>query len=101
MLTLYSIDTHFNTSTTDFFFFFLNIVGKGEIAHNEQFLLFPYCFLLKQIIVSPFVPIFATISLFANHLEEPTSGISGTRLNNEDHYSNFTFLGNLTYVKTA
>ena len=21
-----------------------NIVGKGEIAHNEQFLLFPQCF---------------------------------------------------------
>ena len=24
---------------------FENIVGKGEIAHNEQFLLFPQCFL--------------------------------------------------------
>ena len=36
---------------------FENIVGKGEIAHNEQFLLFPQCFLLNQIIVSPFVNI--------------------------------------------
>ena len=24
--------------------FFKNTVGKGEIAHNEQFLLFPQCF---------------------------------------------------------
>ena len=24
---------------------FENIVGKGEIAFNEQFLLFPHCFL--------------------------------------------------------
>ena len=24
---------------------FENTVGKGEIAHNEQFLLFPHCFL--------------------------------------------------------
>ena len=32
---------------------FENIVGKGEIARNEQFLLFPQCFLLNQIIVSP------------------------------------------------
>ena len=24
---------------------FKNTVGKGEIAHNEQFLLFPQCFL--------------------------------------------------------
>ena len=31
---------------------FENIVGKGEIARNEQFLLFPQCFLLSQIIVS-------------------------------------------------
>ena len=26
--------------------FFENTVGKGEIAHDEQFLLFPQCFLL-------------------------------------------------------
>ena len=25
------------------FFFFLNIAGKGDIARNEQFLLFPQC----------------------------------------------------------
>ena len=43
---------------------FENSVGKGEIAHNEQFLLFPQCFLLSQIIVSPFVHIFDIISLF-------------------------------------
>ena len=56
---------------------FENIVGKGEIARNEQFLLFPQCFLLKQIIVSPFVHILAIISLFAVELEEPRIGIRG------------------------
>ena len=50
---------------------FENIVGKEEIAHNEQFLLFPQCFLLNQKIVSPFVHIFDIISLFAAELEEP------------------------------
>ena len=30
---------------------FENIMGKEEIARNEQFLLFPECFLLNQIIV--------------------------------------------------
>ena len=59
---------------------FENIVRKGEIAHNEQFLLFPQCFLLNQIIVSPFVHIFDIISLFAAELEEPKIGISGEGL---------------------
>ena len=36
-----------------------NIVGKEEIARNEQFLLFPQCFLLNQIIVA-YLPIFLT-----------------------------------------
>ena len=58
-----------------------DIVGKGEIAHNEQFLLFPQCFLLNQIIVSPFVHIFYIISLFAAELEVPKIGISGKGLN--------------------
>ena len=40
-LTLYSIDTHFDASTTDSY---ENIVGKEEIARNEQFLLFPTMF---------------------------------------------------------
>ena len=71
MLTLYSIDTHFDVSTA-----FENIVGKGEIARNEQFLLFPRCFLPNQIIVSPFVHIFDIISLFAAEVEEPKIGIS-------------------------
>ena len=43
-------------------------MGKGEIAHNEQFLLFPQYFLLNQIIVSPFVHIFDIISLFVAEL---------------------------------
>ena len=44
---------------------FENIVGKGETARNKQFLLFPQCFLLNLVIVSPFVHIFENISLFA------------------------------------
>ena len=59
---------------------FQNIVGKGEIACNDQFLLFPQCFLLNQIIVSPFVHIFDIISLFAAEFEEPRIGISGKGL---------------------
>ena len=77
-LSLYSWDTHFDTSTTDCVEI---IVGKGEIACIEQFLLFPQCFLLNQIIVSPFVRIFDIISLFAAELEEPKIGISDIGLN--------------------
>ena len=71
-LILYSIDTHFDA--------FKNIVGKEEIARNEQFLHFPECFLLNQVIVSPSVYIFDIISLFAAELEEPKIGISGKGL---------------------
>ena len=53
---------------------FENIVGKEEIAHNEQFLLFPQCFLLNQKIVSQFVNIFYIISLFAAELQVPKIG---------------------------
>ena len=59
---------------------FENIVGKEEIARNEQFLLFPQCFVLNQVTVSPFVHIFDIISLFAAELEEPKIGISGKGL---------------------
>ena len=59
---------------------FKTIVGKGEIARNEHFLLFPQCFLSNQIIVYPFVHIFEIISLFAAELEEPNIGISGKGL---------------------
>ena len=61
---------------------FENIVGKEEIARNEQFLLFPQCFLLHQEIVSPFVNIFDIMSLFAAELEEPKIGIQGKGLTN-------------------
>ena len=54
---------------------FENIVGKGEIALNKQFLLFPQCFILNQVIVSQFVHIFDIISLFAAEVEEPKIGI--------------------------
>ena len=54
---------------------FENIEGKEEIAHNEQFLLFPQCFLLYQKIVSTFVNIFDIVSLFAAELEEPKIGM--------------------------
>ena len=48
---------------------------------NEQFLLFPRCFLLIQIILSPFVHIFDIIPLFAAEFEEHKIGISGKGLN--------------------
>ena len=60
---------------------FENIEGKGEIAHNEQFLLFLQCFLFNHIIVSLFVYIFDIISLFAAEFEEPNIGIWGKGLN--------------------
>ena len=53
---------------------------KEEIACKKQFLLFPQCFLLNQIIVSPFVHIFDIISLFPAEFEEPEIGISGKAL---------------------
>ena len=59
---------------------FENVVGKGEIDRNEQFLLFPRFFLLSRIIESPFVHIFDIISSFAADLEEPKIGISGEGL---------------------
>ena len=65
-----------------------NIVGKEEIACNKQFLLFPQCFLLNQIIVSLFVHIF-DISLFAAESEKPKIGISGKGLMATVHKSMF------------
>ena len=56
---------------------FENILGKGEIARNKQLHLFPQCFQINQIIVSPFVHIFDIISLFASESEEPKIGIPG------------------------
>ena len=50
---------------------FEKIVGKGEIARNKQFLLFPQCFSLTQIIVSPSVHVFDIMCLFAAESEEP------------------------------
>ena len=50
-------------------------MGNGEITRNEQFLLFPQCFQINQIIVSPFVHTFDVVSLFAAELEEPKIGI--------------------------
>ena len=54
---------------------FENIVGKEEIARNEQFLLFPQCFLLNHKIVFPFVIIFNIISLIAAELPQPEIGM--------------------------
>ena len=59
---------------------FENTTGKGKIALIEQFLLFQQCFLLNQVIASPFVHIFEIISLFAAELEEPKIVISGKGL---------------------
>ena len=54
---------------------FENIVGTEEIAHHEQFLLFPQRFLLNQKIICPFVNIYDIISLFAAELEKPKIGM--------------------------
>ena len=62
---------------------FENIVGKVEIACNKQFLLFPQCFLLNQIIVPHFFHIFDIIFLFAAELEKPKNCISGKGLRKE------------------
>ena len=59
---------------------FENIERKGEIARDEQFLLFPLCFLVNWIIESPSVYIFDIISLFAAELEDPKIGISSKGL---------------------
>ena len=59
---------------------FENIVEKGEIARNGQFLLFQQGFLLNQIIVAPSVHIFDIISLIAAELQELKSGIQGKGL---------------------
>ena len=75
LLPRYSFLTHQHQTV------FENIVGKIEIALTKQFLLFPQCFLLNQIIVSLFVHIFHTIYLFAAESEEPKICISGKRLN--------------------
>ena len=59
---------------------FENIVGKGEIARNEQFLLFPQCFQTSQIII-PICPSFRHhIFLFAAELKEPKIGVLGKGL---------------------
>ena len=55
---------------------FKNMVGKGEIACNEQFLLFPQGFQLNQITVSPFAHVFFIICLIAVELEAPKIGMS-------------------------
>ena len=71
-LTLHSIDTHFNASTTDSF---ENMLGKEEIACKEQFILFPQGFLLNKKIITLFVNIYDIISLFVAELEEPKIGM--------------------------
>ena len=67
----------------------INIAGKGEIACNKQFLLFPQCFLLNQIIVSSIVHIFDIISIFAAELEEPKIDISGKGVNSIPSWESF------------
>ena len=76
-LTLYSIDTHFNASTTESFW---KHCGKEKIARNEQFLLIPQCFLLYQKLVSPSVNIYDIISLFAAESGESKTWMWGKRL---------------------
>ena len=53
---------------------FENDVGKEEIAHTEQFLLFSQCFLLNQVIVYSLVHIFDIMSLFTAELVHEVKG---------------------------
>ena len=71
---------------------FENIVEKEEIARNDQFLLFPQCFQLNQIIVSLFVHIFDIISLFAAELEDPKIGMWGKGIK-QSHFK----VGNIAF----
>ena len=75
------------TSNFSFSRSFSNMVDIGEIARNKQFLIFPQCFLLIQIILSPFVHILDIISLFAKEFEEPKIGISDKGLRAKDNQS--------------
>ena len=59
---------------------FENIVGKREIARDEQFLLFPTMFSTQSDNCIPICPYFDIISVFAVELEEPEIGISGEGL---------------------
>ena len=59
---------------------FENIEGKEEIARNEQFLLFPQCFLLNQKLVSPFVNIYDIKFLFAAEVKDSKIGMWGKEL---------------------
>ena len=52
-------------------------MGKEEIARNEQFFLFPQCFLLNQNIIAHFSIVYDIISLFAAELEELKIGERG------------------------
>ena len=58
---------------------FENIVGKGDIARTEQFLLFPQCFQLNQITVFTSVHV-CDIIFICVELEKPKIGISGKGL---------------------
>ena len=86
VLTLYSIDTHFDTTDS-----FWKHCGKKYIVPNQQFLIFPQSTQFStqsDIIVSPFVHSFDITSLFPAELEEPKTGISGKGL------TNFVFIFN-------
>ena len=54
---------------------FENIVGKEEIAHNEQISLLSTMFSTQSDNCIPFVYIFDIIFLFAAEFEEPKIGI--------------------------
>ena len=62
-------------------------MGKEEIACNEQFLLFPQCFLLNEKLASQFVNIYDIISLFTAESEKPKISMRGKGLNNMTNFS--------------
>ena len=68
---------------------FENIVGKEEIARNEQFLLFTQCFSSIRKLYAHLSIFFTSYILFAADFEEPEIGISGKRLKLWTHNLHF------------
>ena len=75
MVTLYTKDTHFNTSTTDCFS--RKHCGKRRNCSLRAISFFPTMFSTQGDNLSLFVHFFTVISLSDAKLEEPKIGLSG------------------------
>ena len=61
-------------------------MGKGEIAQNEQFHLFPQCFLYNLYVKNPLIATFLFLSAAALNLEQSQNilGLLGNGLRSQD-----------------